>query len=149
MNSRARLTELLSKRSNLKLRGRTRWMVVVQREIVAESTRLGCIKDMANAWNYLSILLHEVRDYAAAADAARNALWVYSIEANPQPESLGSYHLVLARILAAQERWEESVVEGERAVECLAIFHDPPDEFLTSRIAEIELMRRHRDMNHG
>jgi hypothetical protein len=62
MNSRARLTELISKRSVLKLRGRTRWLVIVQREIVAEATRLGDIKDMANAWNYLSILLQASRD---------------------------------------------------------------------------------------
>jgi hypothetical protein len=57
--------------------------------------------------------------------------------------------LALARILAAQNCWDEGVLEGERAVECFSVSHDPPDDFLTFRIEEVERMRIHRDMERG
>ena len=120
-------------------------MIPIQGEIIVASVQLGGIERIANAWNYLSILLHKIRDYPGAEEAARNALEAYSREEEPKSDNLGSYHLVLSRILAAQNRFAEAVAEADLAVASFAVFHNPPDEFLAARIEEAERMRELRD----
>ncbi|MEK7950199.1 hypothetical protein [Luteolibacter soli] len=129
----------------MKLQGKIQEMIPIQREIIHASILHGGTERIVNAWNYLSILLGKVCDYPVAEDAARNALEVYSREEHPKLENLGSYHMVLSRILAAQKRFAEGVAEADRAVACFAIFHNPSDEFLAARIEEAERMRQLRD----
>jgi len=120
-------------------------MIPIQREIIQVSILLGGTERIANAWNYLSILLDKICDYSVAEEAARTALDVYSLEEHPKSENLGSYHMVLSRILAAQKRFAEGVAEADRAVACFAVFHNPSDKFLAARIEEAERMRQLQD----
>ena len=48
-----RLNELHRERGDLKLQGRVRDMVPVQKAIIAEAEKIGRVRDLANAWNYL------------------------------------------------------------------------------------------------
>jgi hypothetical protein len=71
-----RLDELHRSRSELRSQGRVHEMVPIQLAIVAETEKAGRVRDLANAWNYLSAILHQVRDYDEAERAPRRALEV-------------------------------------------------------------------------
>lgn len=136
-----RLSQLQRERGDLKLRGRIREMIPVQLAIVAETEKTGRVCDVANAWNYLSVLHHQVREYDKAEQAARRALDVYSGETTPSAEALGCYQFKLAQILAAQRRFAEAVPIAEAGIRSYAVFHNPSDEFLKAREDEVVVMR--------
>lgn len=133
--------ELHRQRADLKLQGRLREMIPVQLAIVAESEKTGSVRDLANAWNYLSAIYQQVGEYEKAEHAARKALDVYAGEPVPSAEALGCYQFKLAQILAAQHRFAEAAAFAEAGVGNYALFHDPPDDFLQARQAETALMR--------
>ena len=85
-----RLNELHRERSDLKLQGRVREAIPVQLAILAESEKSGRVRDVANAWNYLSALHHQVCEYDKAEHAARKAIDVYTAEPAPSAEVLGA-----------------------------------------------------------
>ncbi|HZN65261.1 MAG TPA: tetratricopeptide repeat protein [Tepidisphaeraceae bacterium] len=136
-----RFNELHRQRGDLDLQGRVREMIPVQLGIVAETEKTGRVRDLANAWNYLSALYHRVREYDRAEQAARKALEVYAGDPSPSAESLGCYQFKLAQILAAQGRFAEAVAFAEAGVRSYGVFHDPPDDFLKARQEEAALMR--------
>jgi tetratricopeptide (TPR) repeat protein len=138
-----RLNELHRQRGDLKLQGRVREMIPVQLGIVAEAEKTGRVRDLADAWNYLSALYHQVREYDEAERAARKALEVYAGDPAPSAERWGGYQFKLARILAAQGRFAEAVPFAEAGVRGYGVFHDPPDDFLNARQEEAALMRDH------
>ena len=87
-----RLNQLHRERGVLKLQGRVRDMIPVQIAIIAEAEKTGRVRDLANAWNYLSALHHQAREYDEAERAARKALEVYAAEPKPNAEVLGCHH---------------------------------------------------------
>ena len=137
------LNPLHRERGDLKLQGRIREMIPVQLAIVAETEKAGRVADLANAWNYLSVLHHQVREYDKAERAARKASEVYAAEPAPSAEVLGCYQFELARILAARRRFSEAVPMAEAGVRNYRVFHNPPDEFLNAREDEVTLMREY------
>lgn len=140
-----RLNELHRERGDLKLQGRVREMILIQIAIVAETEKNGRVRDVANAWNYLSALYHQVREYGTAERAARKALDVYADDPTPSAEALGCYQFKLAEILAAQGRFAEAVPMAEAGVRSYSVFHDPPDNFLKAREDEVALMRQYME----
>jgi len=113
----------------------------LQRQIIAEVEKTERVRDLANAWNYLSSLLHQVAAYPEAEQAARRALEIYKDEHSPTAEVLGCYEFMLAQILAAQGRFDEAAAMAEAGVSHYAVFHDPEDEFLKARRDEAASMR--------
>lgn len=144
-----RINELRARRSDLKLQGRFREAIPLQLEILKELEFADGIYQRANAWNYLSMLYHRVRDYPSAEHAARKALDVYSAELEPNAEVKACYQCMLARILAAQEKFDEAIEYGEAGLQNYAVFHNPPDEFLKARQEDVERMREWRDRWRG
>ena len=109
----------------------------------------GRVRDVADAWNYLSGILHQLREYGEAEQAVRKALDAYAGEPAPSAEALGCYQFKLAEILAAQRRFAEAVPIAEAGVRSYAVFHNPPDEFLEARQDEAALMRQHMERETG
>ena len=135
------LHELHRERSNLKREGRFREMIPLQLAIIAESKATAHSADLANGWNYLSTLYLRAREYRKGEIAARKALAIYAAELNPKAEVLATYQFVLARLLAAQQRFAEAVLIAESAICNYRVFHDPPDEFLKDCEEELRLMQ--------
>jgi tetratricopeptide (TPR) repeat protein len=140
-----RLNELERRRGDLKHQGRFREVIPLQLEILKQLEVTDGIYQRANAWNYLSMLYHRVRDYPSAEHAARKALDVYAAELDPNAEVKACYQFMLAKILAAQEKFDEAIEYGEAGLLNYAVFHDPPDEFLRARQEDVERMREWRD----
>ena len=69
-----RLNELHRERGDLKLQGRIRDIIPIQLELVAETEKTRRVRDLTNAWNYLSSLYYQVREYDKAEHAARKAI---------------------------------------------------------------------------
>jgi tetratricopeptide (TPR) repeat protein len=138
-----RLNQLHRKRHGLKLQGRVREMIPVQMAIIAEAAKIGCVRDLGNAWNYLSALCHQVCEYDKAEHAARKALEVSAGDPTPSAEILACYQFKLAQILAAQGRFAEAVPVAEAGIRSYGVFHDPPDDFLKARQEEAALMREY------
>lgn len=118
-------------------------MIAVQLMIIDETEKTGRVRDFANAWNYLSALHHDLRQYGEAEYAARKAIEVYAGEASPSSEVLGCYQFKLAEIVAAQGRFADAVSLAEAGILSYGVFHNPPDEFLKARQKEAALMREY------
>ena len=116
-------------------------MIPVQRAIIVETEKSGRIVDLADAWNYLSALHHQVCEYSVAEHAARKALEIYAGEPDPSAEVLATFQFKLAQILAAQRRFSEAVGMAEAGLRNFSVSHDPPDDFLKAREDEATLMR--------
>jgi tetratricopeptide (TPR) repeat protein len=121
-------------------------MVPVQLGILSAAQEAGRVKDIANAWNYLSVLYHKVRRYDEAEKAAQTALSVYEAEKEPSEEVVACYEFVLARILAAQGRFEEAIPIAESAAKRYAVRHDPNDNFMRSVLNEVARMREYQEL---
>lgn len=139
------LKPMLDRRHELKLQNRIAEMIPVQLEILSAAQKAGRVKDISNAWNYLSVLHHNVRRYDEAEKAARTALSVYEAEKEPSKEVVACYEFVLARILAAQGRFAEAIPIAESAAKHYAVRHDPNDSFMKSVLNEVALMREYQE----
>ena len=86
---------------------------------------------------------------AEAEAAAIQALSIYANEPLPRLETLATYEMKLAMILAEQRRFEEATPFGELAIEHFSDFHGPQSDFLKARIADVQSMKHHRDHMKG
>ena len=134
------LSSLYTERSDLRNSGRFADAIPIQREILLLVQDGDCTKDVSNAWNYLSMLLYRTGQYAEAEHASRESIAVYGHEANPSDETLATYEMLLARLLAAQSNFRDAVLFGTRAIRHFSTFHDPPDDFLKRMEQDVELM---------
>ncbi len=137
--------ELYSRRSALKLQGRFAEAIPIQQQILEFAQQTGHVVDVSNAWNMLSHLFQQNGQLAEAEEAARHALTTYANGIQPQVETLATYEMKLAMILAEQRRYKEAVHFGELALEHFSPFHDPEDDFLKARASDVEMMKRHCD----
>src|ERR1700726_4379084 len=92
------INALCRKRADLKLQGRTRDMIRIQRKIIRQARKTGNVRRIAIALNYLSSLSYKLCSYEEAESAAVKALRVYTVEERPQDEVLGCYKFILAQI---------------------------------------------------
>lgn len=139
------LDQLRRRRGELKAQGRFKEAIPVQRELLEVLQRSGNIRDISNAWNMLSHLYHLNHELIAAESAARNALSIYAIETHPRLETLATYEMKLAIILADQRRFAEAVSNAQSAIEHFSDFHNPPDDFLIARQLDMARMIVSRD----
>ena len=138
------VNELHSKRSDLKNQGRFAEAIPIQREILELAQQSGPVRDISNAWNMLSHLLQQNGQLSEAETAARQALSTYANESLPRLETLATYEMKLAWILAEQRRFEEAVPFGELAIEHFSDFHDQQSDFLKARKNDVDSMKLHR-----
>lgn len=143
------VNELHSMRSDLKLQGRFAEAIPIQQQILEHAQQSGRVLDVSNAWNMLSHLLQQNGQLSEAEAAARQALSTYGNELLPRLETLATYEMKLALILAEQRRFEEAVPFGELAIEHFSDFHDLQSDFLTARTASVDSIKWHRDRTKG
>lgn len=122
--------DLHSRRSDLRLQGRFAEAIPIQQQILELAQQAGRMDEVSNAWNMLSHLLHQNGRLVEAEEAARHALAAYSDASMPKMETLATYEMKLATILAEQRRFGDAVHFGELAIEHYAEFHHPKDDFL-------------------
>ncbi|MEZ6135547.1 MAG: tetratricopeptide repeat protein [Pirellulaceae bacterium] len=139
------ISNLRFTRSRLKQEGHFEEAIPYQLQILEHAKTCGRIKELANAWNYLSVLYLNVARYEDAESAARAALTTFKNEPDPSDETIACYELVLSRILAAQKRFNEAVLFGNAAIKHYSVFHDPPDDFLLSVQKDVDSMTAWRD----
>ncbi len=139
------LRRLRAERSNLKHQGRFAEAIPVQLKILAIVQYNGRVKDVSNAWNYLSMLYYRTGQYADAENASCESIAVYQRELKPVDETLACYEMLLAKIFAAQEKFVDAVSYGTMALEHYSTFHNPPDDFLSRIQNEVNLMVKYRD----
>lgn len=132
---------LRHRRFELRLQGRVWEMVAVQLEILSIAQSKGRPLDIANEWNYLSVLYHRAGRYGEAEQAAKSALSTYEAVQEQSVEIVATYEMVLAYIFAAQGRLHDAIVMAESAVAHYGVFHSPPDEFLARQLKVLEAIR--------
>lgn len=137
-----RLSQLCFRRSELKGAGRFREAIPLQIQIIdlleAENAP---DNQLAGAHNMASVLFLRSKLYSAAEKHARRALSLHKGDSTKDHEAYGAYNLVLAQILASRFEYEDAAAFGERAIEEYARFHNPPDEFLSSVVAQVERIK--------
>lgn len=144
MSRSPRIGELSIRRSELKSAGRFREAIPLQLEIIDLLERDGASSnDLANAHNMASVLFLNDQRYDEAERHARRVLSLRTGDSVKDHEACGAYHLVMARILASRFEFGEAAVFGEKAILEYSRFHNPPDEFLSFVIAEVEKMKNH------
>ena len=134
------LGQLRLMRSQLTHEGRFVDAIPLQLQILEAVQLAGDTTAISNAWNYLSMLYYRAGYYAAAEHASRESIAVYRQESKPNDETIACYEMLLAQILAAQQRFDDAVVYGTEAVRHYSSFHDPPDDFLIQRQADVDRM---------
>lgn len=132
---------LFQELGRLELAGSYREMIPIQLEIIAEVERTRDVPALANAWNHLLGLHHQIGEYDKAEDAARKGLEIYAAEPKQYAMVLCDYQFKLAHILAAQRRFAEAVRVAQAGIANLQALHNPPDEFLKAREQELKEMR--------
>jgi len=136
-----RMNELSTLRSQLKQAGNYRAAIPLQLEIIELLGEVAKRKeDVANGHNYASVLYFHCGLYASAEWHARRALDLSQADTARHIEARGCYSFVLARILAAQYRFDEALAFGEAAVRDYGVYHQP-EEFLSRISAEVEQIR--------
>jgi hypothetical protein len=144
MSKNPRLNELGLRRSQLKHARRFQEATLLQVQIIelleAESAT---DKELATAHNMASFLFLCCKQYSDAERHARLALSLHAGDSLKDHEACGAYSFVMARILASRFEFEEAVVFGERSIAEYSHFHNPPDEFLSRLVAEVERMKNH------
>ena len=143
------VNELHSRRSDLKHEGRFAEAIPIQQEILKHAQQSRRVLDVSNAWNLLSHLLQANGQLSEAEEAARQALSTYANESLPRLETLATYEMKLALILAEQGRFEEAVPVGELAIKHFSDFHDQQSDFLKARKDDVGSMKLHRDATKG
>jgi hypothetical protein len=139
---RRRMNELSLRRSELKRARDYRGAIPFQLEIIELIQEDATPRwNLANAHNYASVLYFLCALYTSAEWHAHRALSLADGETSKGVEARGAYNWVLARILAAQYRFEEALPYGEAAVRDYSEFHNPPDEFLSRVMDEVEQIR--------
>jgi tetratricopeptide (TPR) repeat protein len=96
--------ELLILQSSLKLQGRFAEAIPIQQKILELAQQTGILRDVSNACNMLSHLFQLNGQLAEAEAAAIQALSIYADEPLPRLETLATYEMKLAMILAEQRR---------------------------------------------
>lgn len=129
--------ELHRERSDLKSQGRFDEAILIQQQILKIALRRGFVQDIANGWNMLSHLQQQSGQLVEAEQSASKALDVYGDETTPRLETLATYEMKLAMILANQQRFAEAVRHGQLALQHFSEFHDPPDDFLKSMTGQV------------
>lgn len=138
------LNKLSLRRSELKDAGRFRDAIPLQIQIIDLLEAEGAPdKQLAGAHNMASVLFLRSKLYDDAEQHARRALSLHTGDSAKDHEACGAYHLVLAQILASRFEYEDATAYGEMAIAEYSRFHDPPDEFLSRVVAEVERMRNH------
>lgn len=99
--------------------------------------------ELAKAHNMASFLLLRCKRYSDAEFHARRALALHNGDSLKAHEVSAAYNFVMARILASRFEFEDAVTFGETSTAEYSHFHNPPDEFLSRLIAEVERMRNH------
>ena len=135
--------ELSLKRSELHARNDIAGAIPLQREILRRLEEHGRPpRDIANAHNYLSVLYAKSKEYAMAEDHARQALALHTPEDTlPSHDALACYSMVLARILVQSQRRAEAIPFAETALREWTIVHNPMNDFLRARMAELTALR--------
>lgn len=129
--------ELRRERSDLKNQGRLDEAIPIQEQILKIVQRRGCVQDIANGWKMLSHLQQQSGQLVEAEQSARKALYVYDNETTPRLETLATFEMKLAMILANQQRFADAVRHGQLALQHFSEFHDPPDDFLKSMTGQV------------
>ena len=144
MSHNPRLNQLRSRRSELKHAGRFREAIPLQIQIIdLLETEGAAANELATAHNMASVLFLRSKLYSDAEEHARRALSLHTGDSTKDHEAYGAYNLVMAQILASRFEYEDAAVFGEKAIEEYARFHNPPDEFLSCVVAQVERMRNH------
>jgi tetratricopeptide (TPR) repeat protein len=136
-----RLNQLHRERGELKTQNRQREMLPIQQAIIHETELTGWSYGLVNAWNYLSAIHYQLREYDKAELAARKAMEIYTQEPVQRAETLACYQFMLGKILVGQFRFEEAVTMLDVGIRNYSEFHNPPDEFLKARQNDAELIR--------
>ncbi len=143
------VNELHRRRSDLKDQGRFAEAIPIQQEILQLAQQSKSVRDVSNAWNMLSHLLQQNGQLSEAEAAARQALSTYINESLPRLETLATYEMKLAWILAEQRRFEEAVQFGELAIEHFSHIHDQQSDFLNARKDDVDSMKLYSDATKG
>jgi hypothetical protein len=134
------LSDLKTRRAELRAQGGTADMIPVQEAIVEAS--VGTL-DEDGAHNYLSTLYLWVGRYVEAEAHARKALDLFGARKPFNAEHVACYEHVLALTIAAQGRYAEAAPIADSGVRHYEVFHDPPDNFLQRIMAQAsEIARR-------
>ena len=134
--------------SQLKQEGRFADAVPLQLQVLEAAQRDGHIKNISNAWNYLSMLYYRSGSHTEAEQASRESIAVYLNDPSPVDETMACYEMLLAQILASQKKFDAAVACGKTALKLYSTFHDPPDKFLAGIKKKVDLMIEYRDRQH-
>lgn len=133
------------RRSTLKQQGRFEEAIPLQLRILDEAKKCGSRHEIANVWNYLSMLYYRARQYANAETASLESIANHDGNRPNADETLATYEMLLAHILATQNRFDDAVRYGEFAMLHYATFHDPESDYLTRMKKEVAIMVSYRD----
>lgn len=142
MTKNPRIGELSARRSELRRAGRFREAIPLQLELIEllESEKVSPDR-LAMAHNMASVLYLRAKLISCAEWHARRALAMNTGDSAKDHEARGTYHLVLAQIVASRCDFEEAHRLGEKALTEFARFHNPPDDFLSRVICEVQSMK--------
>ncbi|MDP1796447.1 MAG: hypothetical protein Q8K78_03155 [Planctomycetaceae bacterium] len=143
------IAQLCTRRSTLKQQGLFSDAISLQLQILDTTQRHGEIKEISNAWNYLSSLYYHIGSFVDAEYASRRSIEVYHLQPEPVDEVVACYELLLARSLMAQDNYDDAVVYGVAAVNHYSTFHDPPDDFLRGVQQHVNMMMELRDRQNS
>lgn len=91
------------------------------------------------------MLYYRIRRYGDAEAASLAAIEAHKHNPEANDESLATYEMLLARILAAAERFDEAIRFGDLAIHHYSTFHTPVTNFLRRVQDEVAAMRSRRD----
>jgi hypothetical protein len=144
MSRDSRLNELCLRRSELKHAKRFQEAMLLQVQIIELLEAEGVPKnELAVAHNMASVLCLGCKSYSDAELHARRALSLHEGNSLKDHEARGAYNLVMARILASRFEFQDAVPFGETSIAEYSHFHNPPDEFLSQIVAEVERIKNH------
>jgi len=136
-------SNIRERRSELKRLGRYAEAIPLQKQILADAESRSDDRDIANAYNYLAMLCHRSGLIKEAESAAIDSIETHCRIPDARDESLATYEMLLAHILATDGRFREAVHYGELAIGHFSTFHTPPTDFLRDRQDEVLHMRSH------
>jgi len=143
-----RYTEVSNQCFELKQQGKWLEQIPLQLKVIELAKPFGA-KQISNAWAKLAHLYHRTRQYELAEEASLVALDHHDSSEKHSAEHLATLQFQRARILAAQEKFEEAVDVGSEAIKNFEVLHNPPTDFLRARSTEVDQMRLVRDRNQN
>ena len=112
-------------------------------EMMESGSAKATVKQRANDFNYLSVILCELQRWADAESAAREAICLLDgrTDVKGYDETLGCYKAVLAEALLRQHKYDEGLKVKEESIAHYSIFHNPPDDFLNRMVKQYKQMK--------